>query len=104
MHVYSKDECVLINYKGVLSMHGNKPDITSIEVWEEAYNKYCKLMRIPFFAKFKLFKTFYTWHKKLSDKKMHLAKEFLSSNLFYADPAFSWSSSNWRQEVTPPIQ
>ncbi|XP_055022499.1 LOW QUALITY PROTEIN: dynein axonemal heavy chain 6-like [Boleophthalmus pectinirostris] len=87
MHVYSKDEYLLISHKGVLSVCGNKSDLTSLERWEEEYNSYCKLIQIPFFANFKLLKPFYIWRHKVTKKKIHLAQEHLRNNLFFTDPS-----------------
>ncbi|KAK7883886.1 hypothetical protein WMY93_027009 [Mugilogobius chulae] len=64
-----------------------KSGLTSLERWEEEYNSYCKLIQIPFFANFKLLKSFYNWRHKVTDKKMHLAREHLRNNLFFADPS-----------------
>lgn len=60
-------------------------DLTSLERWEEEYNTYCKLVRIPFFAHFRMLKPFYIWRKKICDKKIHLAKQSLRNNLFFAN-------------------
>ncbi|XP_072318696.1 dynein axonemal heavy chain 6 [Eucyclogobius newberryi] len=85
MQVYSNEEFLLISNKGVISVCGNKIDLTSLDRWEEEYKSYYKLIQIPFFANFKLLKPFYIWHQKVIDKKMHLAREHLRNNLFHAD-------------------
>ncbi|KAK7929355.1 hypothetical protein WMY93_005750 [Mugilogobius chulae] len=86
MHIYSKEEFLQISHKGVLSVCGKQIELISLERWEEEYNSYCKLIKIPFFAKFKLLKFFYNWRYKVIDKKMHLAREHLRNYLFVADP------------------
>lgn len=85
IYVYSEDEYLMISELGVLSVSKNKMELTSLERWEEEYNTYCKLIRIPFFAHFRMLKPFYVWRKKICDKKIHLAKEFLRNNLFFAN-------------------
>ncbi|KAI3352270.1 hypothetical protein L3Q82_005249 [Scortum barcoo] len=61
MYQYSKDDYLLIGDGNVLSVHQGESDLMTLECWEQGYNNHCKLLRIPFFARFRKWKTFYVW-------------------------------------------
>ncbi|XP_029949300.1 dynein heavy chain 6, axonemal [Salarias fasciatus] len=86
VYQYSQKEMVIVNQTGVFSLHDDEVEVTSLECWEKNYEKSCKMLRIPFFARFKMWKPFYVWRKNIREKKMHLAREFLQKNLFLVNP------------------
>ncbi|XP_069560973.1 dynein axonemal heavy chain 6 [Brachyistius frenatus] len=86
---YSKNDCMFIDHKGVLSVREDEFDFTSVERWEEEYEYHCKLVRIPFFALFKMWKTFYVWRTEVRWRKIRLAQEFLQQNLFIVNMSLS---------------
>ncbi|KAM6942307.1 LOW QUALITY PROTEIN: dynein axonemal heavy chain 6-like [Lycodopsis pacificus] len=55
-------------------------DTPSEQLEEEEYY-YSKLIRIPFFANFKMWKPFNVWRTKVRAKKFHVARRFLQSSL-----------------------
>ncbi|XP_028297484.1 dynein heavy chain 6, axonemal-like, partial [Gouania willdenowi] len=63
--------------------------LTGLEQWKTEYENHCKLLRIPFFAHFKKWKTFYVWRRKVCAKKFHLAREKLEERLFLVNPCLS---------------
>ncbi|KAM9363597.1 dynein axonemal heavy chain 6 [Symphorus nematophorus] len=71
---YSEDDCLIINHEGA---HKGEIDL---ERWEEEY--ICKLIRIPFFAHYKIWKPFYVWRTNVRRKKMDSARENLQNCLF----------------------
>ena len=79
---YGEDDYMMISQGGVLSKHGEDYDFISAEHWEEDYNFYCKCMRIPFFARYKMWKPFYVWRKTVTIKKIQGAKGTLQLRLF----------------------
>ncbi|XP_023277881.1 dynein heavy chain 6, axonemal [Seriola lalandi dorsalis] len=89
IYEYSKDDILSINDEGVLSVCEDEFDFTTLERWEEEYNSYCKVIRIPFFALFKKWKPFYVWHAKVRAKKIHLARESLRNSLFIVSKSLS---------------
>uniref|UniRef100_A0A3B4T6A4 Dynein axonemal heavy chain 6 n=1 Tax=Seriola dumerili TaxID=41447 RepID=A0A3B4T6A4_SERDU len=89
IYEYSKDDILSINDEGVLSVCEDEFDFTTLERWEEEYNSYCKVIRIPFFALFKKWKPFYVWHAKVRAKKIHLARESLRNRLFIVSKSLS---------------
>nr|XP_046259789.1 dynein axonemal heavy chain 6 isoform X2 [Scatophagus argus] len=78
---YSKDDYLMISDGGVFSVCEDRFDFMTLEHWEEEYDYYCKLIRIPFFALFKKWKPFYLWITKVRAKKIHLAREYLRNRL-----------------------
>lgn len=82
IYEYSKDDYLMISHGGVLSVCEDAFDFVTAERWEEEYNYHCKLIRIPFFARFKMWKPFYVWRKNIRSKKIHVARENLRNRLF----------------------
>ncbi|XP_057699654.1 dynein axonemal heavy chain 6 isoform X1 [Corythoichthys intestinalis] len=93
---HSKDDYTMVSKDGVLSTCRENFDFVSLERFEEEYQLHRKLVLIPFFARFKLFKPFYIWHKKVCAKKMHVAQEALKENLFMISPDLSPALSDVR--------
>ncbi|KAM9845816.1 dynein axonemal heavy chain 6 [Aulostomus maculatus] len=60
----------------------DKFEFVSRERWEQENDYLCKLMCIPFFARFKKWKPFLMWRRKVRAKKIHMARESLQDNLF----------------------
>ncbi|KAM7393703.1 hypothetical protein PAMP_020556 [Pampus punctatissimus] len=89
IYEYSKDDYVMISHAGVISVCEDELDFVTAERWEEEYNYHCKLMRIPFFARFKKWKPFYLWRKKVRSKKIHVVKETLQKRLFIVNQSLS---------------
>ncbi|XP_037101848.1 dynein heavy chain 6, axonemal [Syngnathus acus] len=86
---HSKDDYTMVSKDGVLSTCRENFDFVSLERFEEEYQLHRKLVLIPFFARFKLFKPFYIWHKKVCAKKMYIAQAALKDNLFLINPDLS---------------
>ncbi|XP_036933614.1 dynein heavy chain 6, axonemal [Acanthopagrus latus] len=76
-------------FRNVVKTHGLPKQPFSLESGEEEHKYHCKLIRIPFFARFKMWKPFYIWHKKVCAKKIHLARESLRNRLFIANQSLS---------------
>ncbi|XP_051939159.1 dynein axonemal heavy chain 6 isoform X1 [Hippocampus zosterae] len=94
---HSKDDYTMVSKDGVLSTCRENFDFVSLERFEEEYQLHRKLVLIPFFARFKLFKPFYIWHKKVCAKKMHVAQMALKENLFLINPDLSTALSDvWK--------
>ncbi|XP_071360020.1 dynein axonemal heavy chain 6 [Trachinotus anak] len=89
IYEYSKDDVLMINAEGVLSVHEDDFEFTILERWEEEYNYHCKIIRIPFFALFKKWKPFYVWRTNIRAKKIHSARQSLRNHLFIASEALS---------------
>ncbi|KAI9538400.1 Dynein heavy chain 6, axonemal [Dissostichus eleginoides] len=81
VYEYSKEDFLMISPEGVVTIYENKVDFITTERWEEEYNYHCKLIRIPFFIRFNLWKPFYVWHSKVQAKKIHSVKESLQRRL-----------------------
>ncbi|XP_061882783.1 dynein axonemal heavy chain 6 [Entelurus aequoreus] len=94
---HSKDDYTMVSTDGVLSTCRENYDFVSLERFEEEYQLHRKLVLIPFFARFKIFKPFYIWHKKVCVKKIHMAQEALKENLFMINPSLSFALTDVRQ-------
>ncbi|XP_030273772.1 dynein heavy chain 6, axonemal isoform X2 [Sparus aurata] len=75
--------------KNAVKTYGHPKQPFSLEIGEEEHKNHCKLIRIPFFARFKMWKPFYFWRKKVCAKKIHLARESLRNRLFIANQSLS---------------
>ncbi|XP_061839883.1 dynein axonemal heavy chain 6 isoform X3 [Nerophis lumbriciformis] len=94
---HSKDDYTMVSTDGVLSTCRENYDFVSLERFEEEYQLHRKLVLIPFFARFKIFKPFYIWHKKVCVKKIHMAQVALKENLFMINPSLSFALTDVRQ-------
>lgn len=82
MYEYSKNDYLMISDGGVLSVCKDKFEFMTLEHWEEEFNNHQKIIRIPFFARFKKWEPFYVWRTKVRSKKINLARNFLRDRLF----------------------
>lgn len=82
IYEYGKDDYMMISQGGVLSKYGEDCEFISAEHWDKDYDFYCKCMRIPFFARYKMWKPFYVWRKSIIIKKIQEVKEKLQLHLF----------------------
>ncbi|XP_067440238.1 dynein axonemal heavy chain 6 [Thunnus thynnus] len=89
IYEYAKDDYLMISSGGVVSVCGDDFDYMTAERWEQEYDYHCKLLRIPFFARYKKWKPFYTWRKKIRSKKIHMARETLRKRLFIVSQSLS---------------
>ncbi|XP_061765226.1 dynein axonemal heavy chain 6 [Nerophis ophidion] len=94
---HSKDDYTMVSTDGVLSTCRENYDFVSLERFEEEYQLHRKLVLIPFFARFKIFKPFYIWHKKVCFKKIHMAQVALKENLFMINPSLSFALTDVRK-------
>lgn len=88
-HEYNKDHYLFIGDQYVILVRDGEDDMVTHERWEEEYNSYCKLMRIPFFARYKKWKPLYVWRTKVRARRIRLAKESIITNSFIVNPSLS---------------
>ncbi|XP_029289697.1 LOW QUALITY PROTEIN: dynein heavy chain 6, axonemal [Cottoperca gobio] len=86
---YSADDSVMITQEGVVVMYKDEVEFISHESWEKEYDDHCKLIHIPFFARFKMWKPFYVWRTNVRTKKILLARKSLQRSLFILNQSLS---------------
>ncbi|XP_051801201.1 dynein axonemal heavy chain 6 isoform X2 [Acanthochromis polyacanthus] len=89
LYEYNKDNYLFIDDEYVTSVREGKYDMVTRDRWEEEYNIYCKLMRIPFFALYKKWKPLYVWHTKVRARKIRLAKDSIETRSCFFSPSLS---------------
>ena len=64
-------------------------EFTAIEDWEREYSVFHKIQRIPFIARFRLFKNFVVWKTNIRNGKIFVSSERLGKNLFILNQRLS---------------
>jgi dynein heavy chain len=90
---------------GVTQFYQTETDFTSLDQWEREYFLYTKMMGIPFFKKFRMWKAFYFWKKLIRRTKTAHCRKFLEENLYILNEYLRgsliqlrehcYSASNW---------
>ena len=57
-----------ISSEGVTHMRDNEAEFTALERWEKEYKDYKRLVKIPTFANFRMWKAFVVWRKNVKTK------------------------------------
>lgn len=57
-----------ISTEGVTHVFDNEAEFTSLERWEKEYLDYKRLVKIPTFANFRMWKAFVVWRKNVRTK------------------------------------
>ena len=61
---------------------GSEPEFTPLDVWEREYHLFNIIQTIPFFRKYRAWKSFTTWKKGVRGRKMQIAATQLKAKLF----------------------
>ena len=75
-----------LSQKGITHFCGDDSEFTSIHQYEREYYLYNMVTSIPFFQKYRKWKTFVTWKKNVSAAMMNACKASLQQNLFILNP------------------
>lgn len=57
-----------ISFEGVTHTCDNEAEFTGLERWEKEYKDYKRLVKIPTFANFRMWKAFVVWRKNVKTK------------------------------------
>ncbi|XP_053596859.1 dynein axonemal heavy chain 6 [Microplitis demolitor] len=81
---YKQIDCpyMTISASGVTQYSCEEMTFTSLHRWAREYNFYLELMELKTFRLFRLWKSFYIWHKIIRLKKFNNARNFITNNLF----------------------
>ena len=60
----------------------SEPEFTPLDVWEREYHLFNVIQFIPFFKKYRLWKSYTTWKKTVRNGKMNNASTELTNKLF----------------------
>ena len=71
---------------GVTHFFQTETDFTSLDQWEREYFLFTKMMDIPFFRRFRMWKAFFFWKKYIRRTKLNKCKRFLGENLYILNP------------------
>nr|CAD7400728.1 unnamed protein product [Timema cristinae] len=81
-----KSNFLTISAHGVTQYYPGDMIFTPLDVWEEEYDKYCKLVKIKSFVMFRMWKGFYVWRRNVNWKKYVLARDAVTNTLFLLNP------------------
>jgi dynein heavy chain len=70
----------------------SQSEFSPLDHWEQEYYHFSKMRQIPFFKKYRLWKTFSVWKRNIAGHRILLAKESLLEGLFYLN-----------KELAPPL-
>ena len=91
LEIVKHDNIVSTNYytmsrAGVTHFYHTDTDFTSLDQWEREYFLYTKMMEIPFFKKFRMWKAFYFWKVHIRRTKSDKCRKILDENLYILNP------------------
>jgi hypothetical protein len=76
-----------LSCSGITHFVGADSDFTPLEQWEREYALFHRMRRIPFFAKYRKWKTFTVWKKNVKSGKVRASSATLRATLFLFVPA-----------------
>ena len=80
-------EYYTLSRAGITHFHGVDSEFTSLDPWEREYNLFNRMREIPFFAKYRAWKSFSVWKRNVKGQHLATARDALQSNLFIFIPA-----------------
>jgi dynein heavy chain len=91
LRIVRHDEIDPLNYytmsrAGVTHFYQTDTDFTSLDQWEREYFLYTKMMEVPFFKKFRMWKAFSFWRKLIRRTKSNKYRKYLTENLYILNP------------------
>ncbi len=82
----ASDNYFTLSSTGVTHISEGGTELTPLPVWEREKQIFSRIVGIPFFHHFRLWKSFVTWRGTVRSRKMGRAKNALSKSLFALDP------------------
>ncbi|XP_015770017.1 PREDICTED: dynein heavy chain 6, axonemal-like [Acropora digitifera] len=86
-----------ISTEGVTHLRDNEAEFTALERWEKEHKDYKRLVKIPTFANFRMWKAFVVWRKNVKTKKITQCKNQLQENLFIVNSSLRPALLNVRE-------
>lgn len=71
---------------GITHFTGKDSEFSSLEQWEREYRLFGQMNRIPFFSKYRIWKSFVVWKKNVRRRRCADASKSLLSGLFMLNP------------------
>ena len=75
--------------EGVTHVQHGEADFLPLDNWVREHDVFHKTLGIPFFTKYRRWKTFYTWRNHVRRTRVSQYKDFLEENLFILHPDLS---------------
>jgi len=86
-HLANKDDYYTLSAQGVTHFkNGADADFTSLDQWLKEYEIFHKILQIPFFKKYRVWKAFTAIRKRVITKKIERASKVLTKRLFIINP------------------
>uniref|UniRef100_H3GJS6 Dynein heavy chain linker domain-containing protein n=4 Tax=Phytophthora ramorum TaxID=164328 RepID=H3GJS6_PHYRM len=76
-----------MSMEGVTHFTTDHSEFWSLDKWETEYSRFMKMLAIPFFQKYKMWKNFNMWKQSVRTYKMRNAKKALNERLFLLAPS-----------------
>lgn len=73
--------------EGITHFTAEYSEFWTLDQWELEYSRFMKMLAIPFFQKYKLWKNYTTWKQSVRAFKMRNAKKALNEKLFLLTPS-----------------
>ncbi|KAI8619311.1 dynein heavy chain and region D6 of dynein motor-domain-containing protein [Chytriomyces sp. MP71] len=87
-----KEGFYTISSAGVTSFNAlGQGEFTPTAQWVREHELFHKLLQIPFFARYRIWKCFSVWHRTVLHAKISKSKKLLKQNLFIAHPSLCFA-------------
>lgn len=93
-----KQRFYTVSRRGVTFFGGRENHFTPLAAWQTEYHQFRKLMQIPTFASFRLWKGFTLWRKGIVWRRFAARSAFLHDNLFAAIGPLAKATLTLRRE------
>ena len=94
----SPQDYFTLSYRGIAHFYKGEVNFISLETWERDFYLYRRLKRIPFFNKYRKWKSFSLWMKRRRLNMMSNCSYFLTKNLCYLDEDLQETFLNIRKK------
>ncbi|KAJ0412743.1 hypothetical protein ATCC90586_002373 [Pythium insidiosum] len=76
-----------MSMEGITHFTSEYSEFWTLDKWELEYSRFMRMLEIPFFQKYKLWKNFMVWKQGMRAFKMRTAKKALNERLFLLQPS-----------------
>lgn len=81
----NRDDYLTLSARGVTHTCFGQTEFLSIPAWKRQQSVYRKMVQIPFFARYRRWRTFVLWKREMRAERLRSYADLLSTNLFSLD-------------------
>eukprot|EP00656_Telonema_subtile_P000712 TRINITY_DN10343_c0_g2_i4.p1 TRINITY_DN10343_c0_g2~~TRINITY_DN10343_c0_g2_i4.p1 ORF type:complete len:616 (+),score=135.78 TRINITY_DN10343_c0_g2_i4:143-1990(+) len=82
----NKDDYYTLGISGVTHFREGSAEFTALEQWQREFKLHSKVRRLPFFRKYRRWKSYFVWRSLVRNAKMTSASRQLAAKLFTLSP------------------